>query len=319
MSITLRFLAETTTTLYFELPETVFYQGKTVNEFKMSSPAGLIRALNANNQNLHELFENKNEFNAFWETAKICRKKIVVKKHSSEEILHLKKEAKILRKEEKSWRLCAICGVKCKRSKQNIGTCSETCRNVKLVQRNELVKKAHWCNSENYEQIRDKRIATRKNNDKILNRVYVPWNKDKTGIYSLETIEKIRNASRNQFHKELIRKTSIEQKIENFLKEINANYKYSFILAQRQYDFLLKESKAVIEVHGDFWHGNPAFWGGDKKPLRDHQVMKQLDDKIKERLAKENGYKYFFFWEHDINNNWEFCAEKIREIANGSY
>ena len=319
MTITLKLLKETATMLYFELPETVSYCGKTVAEFKMSSPAGLIRALNANNQSLHEIFENKNEFKAVWESAKISRKKIVVEKYTQEEFHQLKSESRLFKKEEKSWRLCAICGVKCKRSKQNIGTCSEACRNLKLVQRNESVKKAHWCNSENYEQIRDKRILTRKHNDNLFGRAYIPWNKDKTGIYSLETIEKIRRSTINQFHKELFRKTSIEQKIENFLKEININYKYSFILEQRQYDFLLKDSKALIEVHGDFWHGNPAFWGSDKKSLRDHQIMKQLDDKIKERLAKENGYKYFFFWEYDINNNWESCAEKIKEITNGSY
>lgn len=319
MSITLKLLNETTMTLYFELPETISYCGKTVTEFNMNSPAGLIRALNANNQSLHELFENKNEFKAIWESAKISRKKIVVEKYTPEEFRQVKSEARLLKKEEKSWRLCAICSTKCKRSKQKIGTCSDACYAIKSSQRNESIKKTHWSKSENYEQIRDKRIITRKHNDNLFNRVYIPWNKDKTGIYSLETIEKIRNATRNQFHKELFRKTSIEQKIENFLKETNINYKYSFILAQRQYDFLLKDSKAVIEVHGDFWHGNPAFWGDNKKPLRDHQIMKQLDDKIKERLAKENGYKYFFFWEHDIKNNWEICVEKIREIANGSY
>jgi len=319
MSIILRLLNETTTTLYFELPETVFYRGKTVNEFKMSSPAGLVRALNINNQRLHELFENKYEFKAVWETAKISRRKITVEKYTPEELHQVKRASKLLKKEEKSWRLCSICNAKCKRSKQKIGTCSDTCYAIKLSQRNDSVKKTHWCKSENYEQIRDKRILTKKHNDNIFDRKYIPWNKDKTGIYSLETIEKIRNATRNQFHKELFRKTSIEQKIENFLKEINVNYKYSFILAQRQYDFLLRDSKTVIEAHGDFWHGNPAFWGDGKKPLREHQVMKQLDDKIKERLAKENGYKYFFFWEHDINNNWEFCVEKIREITNGSH
>lgn len=285
----------------------------------MNSPGNLIRALNANNQSLHDLFENKADFNAVWETAKISRKKIVVKKYSPDGLLKFKKELKDLKKEEKSWRLCAACGAECKKSKRDVGTCSEACRNVKLAQRNESVKKTHWCKSENYESIRDKRITTRKRNDKLFNRVNIPWNKNKTGIYSLETIEKIRNATRNQFHKEAFKKTSIEVKIENFLKEINVNYKYSFILAQRQYDFVLQDAKCVIEAHGDFWHGNPSFWGEGKKPLREHQIMKRLDDKIKERLAKENGYKYFSFWEHDINDNWEICVEKIREIANGNY
>jgi len=49
----------------------------------MTSPAILIRALNINHDHLHNLFENKEEFDACWETSKIERKKIVVEKYAS--------------------------------------------------------------------------------------------------------------------------------------------------------------------------------------------------------------------------------------------
>lgn len=285
----------------------------------MTSPAGLIRALSMNNQKLHEIFQNKNEFNAYWGSARISRKKIVVERYETqEELVAAINVTKSLRALERSQRQCAICSIKCLKSKKLIGCCSDACYQAKLAQRNESVKKSHWCKSSNFLSINDRRIETRKKNDESQNRKYTPWNKDKTGVYTLETIEKIRASTRSQFHREIFKKTKIEKKVDNLLRELGANFKYSFILAGRQYDFLLKDFNTVIELHGDFWHGNPEFWGDGKRPLRDHQIMKKLDDVIKKRIAKENGYEYFEFWEYDIHNNWASCAAKIMELANGS-
>ena len=47
--------------------------------------------------------------------------------------------------------------------------------------------------------------------------------------------------------------------------------------------------------------------------------MKRLDDSIKKRIAKENGYEYFEFWEYDIHNNWAACSARIKEMINGSH
>lgn len=286
----------------------------------MSSPAGLIRALNMNSKKLHELFLGKDEFNAYWDSARIHRKRIVVERYETQELLTAAmNEEKELKRNDRAMRQCAICGVKCAKSKKMIGCCSDKCYRVKLIQRNESVKQNHWCKSSAALQIRDKRIKTRKKNDVSQDRKYVPWNKGKTGVYSPATIEKIRAATRLQFHRELFKKTKIEKKVDELLKEMNANFKYSFILSGRQYDFLLKDCNAVIEIHGDFWHGNPEFFGDGKRLLRDHQIMKKLDDLIKKRIAKEQGYEYFEFWEYDIHNNWSTCVARIKEIINGSH
>ena len=320
MTITLKLLHETSSKLYFELTITVVYAGKTVGEFSMSSPSGLIRALNMNGQKLHELFQGKESFKAYWESAHISRKKIVVKRYETQAqfvaVMSVSADIKI---SECSKRNCAICGIECKKSKKMIGCCSDACYRCKLAQRNESVKKSHWCKSSAKTEITQRRIETRKKNDESQDRTYVPWNKDKTGVYSPNTIEKIRAATRLQFHREIFKKTAIERKVDDFLKEMNVNYKYSFILNGRQYDFLLKDCNAVVEVHGDFWHGNPEFWGEGKRQLRDHQIMKRLDDSIKKRIAKENGYEYFEFWEYDIHNNWAVCSARIKEMINGSH
>jgi len=320
MSIILKLLHKTHAKLYFELPMIVAYTGKTVGEFNMSSPAGLIRALNMNGQKLHDLFQGKEKFQAYWDSACICRKKIVVEKYEAQELLTAAiNEEKALKLHALSIRQCAICGAKCIKSRKMIGCCSDRCFQEKLAQRNKSVKQNHWCNSSASLKIRDKRIETRKKNDMLQDRKYIPWNKGKTGVYSLETIEKIRFATRLQFHKELFKKTKIEKKVDDLLKELGISFKYSFILAGRQYDFLLKDFDAVIEVHGDFWHGNPEFWGEGKRCLRDHQIMKKLDDVVKKRIAKEKGYEYFEFWEYDIHNNWSTCVTKIMEIINGNH
>jgi len=319
MTITLRLLCETSSKLYFELPSTIVYAGKTVGEFNMNSPAGLIRALNMNGQKLHELFQGKERFNANWDSASIHRKKIVVERYETQEQLeNAKRSAADLKRSEQSKRQCAICGAECEKSKKMIGCCSVACYRSKLAQRNESVKRSHWCKSTAKLEITQRRIETRKKNDDSQSRKYTPWNKGKTGIYSLDTIEKIRSATRLQFHRELFKKSGIEKKVDDFLKKMNINYKYSFILKGRQYDFLLSDCNTVIELHGDFWHGNPEFWGEGKRPLRDHQIMKRLDDSIKKRIAKENGYEYFEFWEYDIHNNWAACSARIKELIDGN-
>jgi len=286
----------------------------------MSAPSNLIRALNTSGKKLHDLFQGKDKFNAYWDSARIQRKRIIVERYETQELLAaaMNKE-KELKRNERAMRQCIICDVKCLKSQKMLGCCSDKCYRVKLAQRNESVKQNHWCRSSSALQIRDKRIKTRKKNDESQNRKYTAWNKGKTGVYSLETIEKIRSATRLQFHKELFKKTKIEKKIDDLLKELGINFKYSFILAGRQYDFLLKDFNAVIEVHGDFWHGNPEFWGEGKRCLRDHQIMKKLDDVVKKRIAKEKGYEYFEFWEYDIHNNWSTCVTKIMEIINGNH
>ena len=318
MTIILKLIDENFDNLFFELPDFVEYGGKFCNKFSMASPANLVRALNTNNEKLSDLLVGKENYKAFWESAKIKRKKIVVKKFSSSQekkdfVENLKKERKLA----SSFRNCVICEKRCLNSKKMIGCCSESCFQMKLKERNQSVSDTHWCKSKEFQEITAKRIETRKKKDKDLCRKYVAWNAGKTGIYSLETIEKIRAATRNQFHREIFKKTSIEKKIEEFLKETSAKYKYSFILSGRQFDFVVN-NKILIEAHGDFWHGNPAFYGSGLKPLRDHQVMKQLDDKTKRRIAQENGYKYFEFWEHDIHKNWDDVKLKLTEIINAN-
>jgi hypothetical protein len=53
-----------------------------------------------------------------------------------------------------------------------------------------------------------------------------------------------------------------------------------------QYDFLIYPN-IIIEVQGDYWHGNPKFYGKNKKPLNQIQVFKKNKMSKKENSLKK--------------------------------
>jgi G:T-mismatch repair DNA endonuclease (very short patch repair protein) len=114
------------------------------------------------------------------------------------------------------------------------------------------------------------------------------------------------------------RKTSIERKVENKLKELGIeDFNFSQVLNRKyQYDFRIGKN-ILLEVHGDYWHGNPRKYGDDinLKPLTEQQRTKISQDKIKERYAKDNGWKLFVIWEEEINKeDWSVLKEMLNEI-----
>lgn len=104
-------------------------------------------------------------------------------------------------------------------------------------------------------------------------------------------------------HKKRYRKTSIEKTIEEFLIDNNINHKYNYI-NKYQYDFLLEDYGIIIEVQGDYWHGNPNIYSDtDKKlkPLNETQKYKQKLDIDKNNYIKDR-YKIIYIWETDVKN-----------------
>ncbi|MEQ6375937.1 DUF559 domain-containing protein [Bacillaceae bacterium S4-13-56] len=133
------------------------------------------------------------------------------------------------------------------------------------------------------------------------------WNSGKTGIYSKETIQRIRNATLRQMADQKIVKTKIEKIMDESLDTLKVNHKYSFILEQHQYDFVLPDQKILIECDGDYWHANPKFY-----PIpKDWQVERIKKDKYKNHLASLNGYQILGFWEDDIINRIDHVKQTI--------
>lgn len=101
------------------------------------------------------------------------------------------------------------------------------------------------------------------------------------------------------------RKTNPEKLVELKLKELNIDHKYNKILDRKyQYDFLIRED-TLLEVQGDYWHGNPKFYGKNRKKgeLNERQLFKKKRDVEKKSFAEKLGYKVIYIWEDDVKNN----------------
>ena len=66
----------------------------------------------------------------------------------------------------------------------------------------------------------------------------------------------------------------------------------------KSYDFKIKDKPIIIEVDGDFWHGNPN--------IKNHHihVNKTIEnDKLKEEIAQKRGIKIIRLWESNIKKD----------------
>lgn len=96
--------------------------------------------------------------------------------------------------------------------------------------------------------------------------------------------------------------TKPEKSMRDILKgTIGVKFKYQKLVGGYYYDFHIIGTNILIEVDGDFWHCKP----GSKYeiPVMKEQVTNIENDKIKNEVAKSNGYTLLRFWESDIQNN----------------
>lgn len=98
----------------------------------------------------------------------------------------------------------------------------------------------------------------------------------------------------------------IERTVYDYLTDNGIDVKYSVILASYQYDFGIKDKRILIEVDGDYWHGNPKYYNDDgsngKKKLNEIQLKKIEVDKEKTEWATSRGFTLIRIWEDEINN-----------------
>jgi hypothetical protein len=171
-------------------------------------------------------------------------------------------------------------------------------------------------------------IAYIKRNEKIGNsklgtKSLVPvWNKGMTGETYLNhyikngvnTLYLALEKQKNTWYK----KTSIEQKMENLLIELNIKYKYSCFLFHKQFDFQIyldDNKKYFIEVDGDYYHKSSrrCFDENERKITR-------MQDKTKENILYENfGNENCIvvrFWEFNINNHIDIIKNLLIDLKN---
>lgn len=121
--------------------------------------------------------------------------------------------------------------------------------------------------------------------------------------------EKSRAGKIGMSKREAYTKTQPEIIVENWLNENNIPNEYSPIMGDGnrnyQYDFIIKGKRILVEVNGDYWHGNPNKFNIDgsdgKRKLNDIQITKIETDKLKLEFAKNHNFEVIYIWEEEIN------------------
>lgn len=99
---------------------------------------------------------------------------------------------------------------------------------------------------------------------------------------------------------------SLEKMVNDYLIKVGINISYSIILHKYQYDFGCRDKRMLLEIQGDYWHGNtnlPRFKGGIG--LNEIQKNKKDIDEAKKDFAESHNLKLFVVWEDDIRKNIE--------------
>lgn len=142
------------------------------------------------------------------------------------------------------------------------------------------------------------------------------WNKGKTGAlrHTQEAKLKIRESRAKQIFP--VKDSLPEIMIQKFLKQLNIEFiphKYiKDIEHAYQCDIFIPSVNLIIEVDGDYWHGNtnnPRF-----KILNEHQIKAKEKDNIRTKELLEKGFKVLRLWESDINKDVAECLKKIEEV-----
>lgn len=109
--------------------------------------------------------------------------------------------------------------------------------------------------------------------------------------------------------------SKLELEFMNILNSLNIKYTFQFPAYDINsfYDFIINDTRILIEVDGDYWHCNPNT--KYKIPKYVVQFANLKGDKIKNEWAIVNGYKLLRFWENDIKNNrLEVVSKIINEL-----
>jgi very-short-patch-repair endonuclease len=107
--------------------------------------------------------------------------------------------------------------------------------------------------------------------------------------------------------------TKPEKAVSDALNDLGYEHELQKIVANMFiYDIYIPKYRLLIEVDGDYYHGNPNKY--TRKELNWGQKKNMVNDIKKNRLAKALKYNIIRFWESDINGDIEDVKIKIKEF-----
>jgi|ERR1035437_543522 hypothetical protein len=94
----------------------------------------------------------------------------------------------------------------------------------------------------------------------------------------------------------------LEKLVADELDKAHVSYIFQYFINEdgvcKSYDFKIKEKPLILEVDGDFWHGNPEKVNHHNKVEKTRQ-----NDILKEEIALKRGIKVIRLWESDIKKD----------------
>lgn len=93
--------------------------------------------------------------------------------------------------------------------------------------------------------------------------------------------------------------SKVEKQFEEILRTLGIDFVAQYPLVTYKYDFCINKN-ILIEVDGDYWHSNESI---GYEAIGKGQLRNKKYDKIKNKVAADNGYTLLRFWENDIKNN----------------
>lgn len=156
---------------------------------------------------------------------------------------------------------------------------------------------------------------------------FLTWTKeqrsDKTKIQwrnlsSLEREQKIEKQLKNLHSVSSSRENKLEREMAQTLDFFTIPYERFYHFKHRIYDFYLPHFNLLIEVNGDYWHGNPKkYKKGDvlKFPGNRSVLVEDLWEKDKKKidLAIKNGFNALTLWESDKKEFKSIFSNEIKK------
>lgn len=103
------------------------------------------------------------------------------------------------------------------------------------------------------------------------------------------------------------KRSSLEKRFEQMLLDAKINFISSYKVLSKtkktgriqyyEFDFYLPDKNLLIEIHGDYWHGNPKFYS----KLDETQIHSQKNDKTKAKLARQKKFRLIIIWGSDFD------------------
>lgn len=107
-----------------------------------------------------------------------------------------------------------------------------------------------------------------------------------------------------------VKETRPEREFRSILTELNYSFRAQYNVHGFLFDFYIPDHNVLVEVDGDYWHGNP-----DKFP--DPSSMQRKNrrrDRLKSNTAQREGYRVIRFWESDIHKDPDQIKRQLKQF-----